>query len=48
MEVSGQLHTLAALPLEKEPPHTHWIGHPALLIVILKYSAQESQWNETF
>jgi len=26
MEVSGQLHTLADLPLGKEPPDTHWIG----------------------
>jgi hypothetical protein len=26
MEVSGQLHGPAALPLEKEPPRTHWIG----------------------
>jgi len=27
MEVSGQLHMLAALPLGKEPPsNTQWIG----------------------
>jgi len=26
MEMSGQLHKLAALPLGKEPPHTHCIG----------------------
>jgi len=26
MEVSGQLHAPAALPPEKEPPGTHWIG----------------------
>jgi len=26
MEVSGQLHTPAALPPGKEPPGTHWIG----------------------
>jgi hypothetical protein len=26
MEVSGQLHASAALPLGKEPPTTHWIG----------------------
>jgi hypothetical protein len=26
MEVSGQLHAPDALPPEKEPPGTHWIG----------------------
>jgi hypothetical protein len=26
MEVSGQLHAPAALPPEKDPPGTHWIG----------------------
>jgi hypothetical protein len=26
MEVTGQLHALAALPTGKEPPGTHWIG----------------------
>jgi len=26
MELSGQLHDLAALPSRKEPPFTHWIG----------------------
>jgi hypothetical protein len=26
MEVSGQLHALAALPPGKDPPLTHWIG----------------------
>jgi hypothetical protein len=26
MEVGGQLHTPAALPLEKLPPGTYWIG----------------------
>jgi hypothetical protein len=26
VEVSGQLHTLDAVPLVKAPPSTHWIG----------------------
>jgi hypothetical protein len=26
MEVSGQLHALAALPLRERAPGTHWIG----------------------
>jgi hypothetical protein len=26
MEMSGQLHSPAAIPLGKEPPITHWIG----------------------
>jgi hypothetical protein len=26
MAMSGQVHTLAALPPRKEPPGTHWIG----------------------
>jgi hypothetical protein len=26
MEVSGELHAPAALPPEKDPPCTHWIG----------------------
>jgi hypothetical protein len=49
MEVSGQLHTLAALPLRKKAASIHWIGGwvgPTALLDVVVKGKIPSPWRE--